>query len=158
MLYSLTIPGFEGQRIEVQSAGLFSSAKLLVNQQLAPKGTKRGEMLLRRNDGQTVVAQWKSQFLDVPNLVVDGTNFQVVEPLKWYQWAWGGLPVLLLFVGGAIGGLIGAIGFMINAKIFRSELNGVLKYVLVATITLLSVVAYFILGALFVTFMRGMTS
>jgi len=96
------LDGFEGQSIVVRPAGLLSGPRLLVNGQAAPKGRRRGEALLRRNDGREAVARWKSQFmgLDLPQLVVDGETVPVAQPLKWYQWAWSALPVLLV-LGGA---------------------------------------------------------
>lgn len=147
MGYTATIEGFEGQKIEV-NVGFWSGPKLLVNGQPAPKGQKRGEMLLQRNDGRQVVASWKPQALgfDVPQLVVDGKAVNLVEPLKWYQWVWGGWPVLLLFFGGALGAIAGVLGFSINAKIFRTEMSEVLKYVVTGAVSVLAVVAYFIVA------------
>ena len=150
-IYPVTIPGFENQKIEVKRPGLFTGLKLLVNGQPAPKGNKRGRMLLRRDDGSEIVAAWKLQFFgfDVPKLIVDGKEIQVLKPLKWYEYAWSGLPVLLVFMGGAIGGLCGVIGFILNAHIFRSSMSGYLKYVLTTVVTILTVVIWFLLAMVF---------
>ena len=87
MIYKVNMEGFEGQDIEVKTS-FWSGPKLLINGQLAPKGNKRGEMLLQSNDGKQVVARWKRQFmgLDVPQLVVDEKVINLAEPLRWYQW------------------------------------------------------------------------
>src|SRR5947209_16785489 len=84
--YVLTLPGFEGRHIVVQTPGFFSSAKLLIDGQPAPPGPKRGQLLLRRNDGTDALAQLKIRnFIDpVPNVIVDGQLHNVAEPLKWY--------------------------------------------------------------------------
>lgn len=150
MSYAVTIEGFEGQNIEV-NPGFWSGPKLLVNGQPAPKGSKRGEMILQRNDGTPITAKWKPQVLglDVPQLVADGKTIQLVEPLKWYQLAWGGWPILMIFFGGALGAIAGFIGFLINTKIFRARMSGILKYVVTGLVSILSVVAYFILAVLF---------
>lgn len=156
MRYKLNIEGFEGQDIEVKTS-FWSGPKLLVNGQPAPKGSKRGEMLLQSNDGRQVVARWKQRFmgLDVPQLVVDNKVISLVEPLKWYQWVWSGLPIALVFVGGALGAIAGIIGFTINAKIFRTEMNSVLKYVVSGVVSILAVVAYFIAATLLIILVRG---
>ena len=122
MSYLVNIEGFEGQKIEVDS-NMWTGSKLLVNGDPAPKGSKRGEMLLQRNDGQQVIATWKSQAFgfDVPQLVVDGKPISLVAPLQWYQWVWGGWPILLLFLGGALGAVAGLIGLSFNVRIFRSD-------------------------------------
>ncbi|NTW12346.1 MAG: hypothetical protein HGA30_03435 [Anaerolineales bacterium] len=105
-------------------------------------------MVLQRNDGRQVVATWKPQILgfDVPQLLVDGKAVNLIEPLKWYQWIWGGWPVVLLFVGGALGAIAGLVGFSINAKIFRTEMSEVLKYVVTGVVSVLAVLAYFVVA------------
>jgi hypothetical protein len=130
--------------LEVRSPSFFAGYRLLVNGQPAPKGPKRNQMVLRRNDGKEVLATWKPQVLgfDVPQLVVDGTAISLVPPLKWYEWLWGGLPILLVFVGGALGAVIGFIAFSVNCKIFRSPLDLILKFLFSAAISIVAVVVY----------------
>ena len=86
MNYTTNIEGFEDQNI-VANVGFWTGTRLLVNGAAAPKGNKRGEMVLQRNDGRQVTATWKPQFLglDVPQLSVDGQPIVLVKPLKWYQ-------------------------------------------------------------------------
>lgn len=132
MKFIVDLQGFEGQTIEVESQGMLSGAKLRVNGKLASKGEKRGEMLLRRNDGKEVVARFQPAFLDVPKLEVDGQAIQVVEPLKWYEWIWNGIPLLIVFLGGMIPALIGFAAFSINITLFRSQKNTLTKYGLTA--------------------------
>jgi hypothetical protein len=150
MSYAVIMEGFEGQNIEVKS-GFWAGPKLLVNGQPAPKGSKRGEMLLQRNDGAQITAKWKPQVLglDVPQLVADGKTIRLVEPLKWYQLLWGGWPILLIFIGGALGAIAGFIGFLINTRIFRAQMSGILKYVVTGLVSLLAVVAYFVMALIF---------
>ncbi len=150
MNYPITLEGFEGQTIEVQPAGTFSGYKLLVNGQPAPNGPQRGQMLLRRNDGTQVIAAWKVHLLgfDVPQLVVDGKPIALEKPLKPHEWVWAGWPVLLLFVGGALGAIAGAIAFSVNIKIFHSSLGRVEKYLLTAAISAVAVMAYLVVAAL----------
>ena len=150
MKYPVRIEGFEGQCIEVQTAGIFSSAQLLVNGQPAPKGQKRNEMLLRHHDGREAIATWKPLFLglDVPQLEVEGKTIRVVEPLKWYEWAWGGLPVLLICAGGFLGAMAGMIGLAINTRVFRSSFGGVIKYVITGAVSLLVVIIYLVVAVM----------
>jgi hypothetical protein len=155
MSYKVSIEGFEGQDIEVKTS-FWSGPKLVVNGVPAPEGNKRGEMLLQRNDGRQIIARWKPQFigLDVPQLIVDEKVINLAEPLKWYQWIWGGLPIALVFIGGALGAITGIIGFTINTKVFRIEMNSVLKYVITGVVSALTVVAYFIAAMLFTMLIR----
>jgi hypothetical protein len=150
MSYKANIDGFEGQNIEA-AVGFWSGPKLLVNGEPVQKGSKRGEMILQRNDGKQVIATWKQQILglDIPQLIVDGKTTNLVEPLKWYQLVWGGLPALLVFMGGALGAIAGIIGFSINTKIFRTDMHDVLKYLVSGAVSVLSVIAYFIAALIF---------
>jgi hypothetical protein len=150
MNYPVKLQGFEGQTIEAQPSGFFVGPKLLVNGRPAPNGKKRGQMTLRRDDGREVVATWKPQSLgfDVPSLVVDGQTIQLVEPLKWYQLLWSALPLLLIFGGGALGGLTGAIAAILNTRIFRSNLNTLLQFLVTGGISILAVVVYVVLAIL----------
>ena len=156
MSYIAKIEGFENQNIEAK-VSFWSGPKLLVNGEPAAKGSKRGEMVLQRNDGKQVTASWKPQFLglDVPQLVVDGKVLNFVEPLKWYQWIWGGWPVLLLFAGGALGAIAGMIAVAINAKVFRAEMSEVLKYLVSGLVSMMAVVAYFIAALIFSLLING---
>jgi hypothetical protein len=155
MNYPITLEGFEGQTIDVQTAGFLTGPKLLINGQPASKGPKRGQMLLRRNDGRDVIAIWKPQFLglDVPQLAVDGKTIQVAEPLPWYVWVWSALPIILIFIGGALGALAGLVGFSISTSIFRSSLPGVAKFGLSAVVSVVTVIVYLVVVMVFLSSM-----
>lgn len=157
MNHPLNLEGFEGQTLEVKTGGLFGGAQLVLNGQPAPKGPKRGQVLLRRTDGREVIATWKPQALglDVPRLEVDGKRINVVEPLKWYEWVWSGLPILLIFVGGAIGAVAGIVAFGVNTQIFRSARSTALKFLLTAAVSALAVVVYVVLATLLSIAMGG---
>ena len=146
MKYSLNLEGFEGQKIEVQPASFFGSAKLFVNDVEAHPGAKRGEMILTRNDGKEVVATWRNNFLDVPKLMVENRVIEVAKPLAWYEWIWNGWPIVLLFGGGALGGLFGALAIVANLAVFRSQQNTLLKYLITGAISMAAVIAYLIIG------------
>ena len=151
MSYPVKLPGFEGQELVVEPAGLFSGPKLLVNGQPAPKGKGRGEMFIRRNDGKDVPVVFRNNFLDVPALMVEGKPLDLVEPLKWYEWVWNALPIVMIFFGGALGGLIGALAVTFNLKVFRSSKNVMLKYLFTGAIGLGAFALYFVLKQTFIS-------
>jgi hypothetical protein len=154
MSYPLLLAGFESQTFEVEPAGMFSGPKLLVNGQAPQKGPKRGEMILTLDNGSRVIASWKSSFLGDPALIIAGRKIDVLPALKWYQWTWAGLPVVLIFAGGALGGICGAIAFMLNTRVFRSEMSGVEKYILTLLISILAGMLYALLAFLMVSLIR----
>jgi hypothetical protein len=150
MKYPLQIQGFEGQSIEVEAPGFFTPSRLLVNGLPAPKDPNGRGMVLRRTDGKTAIATWKPQLLglDVPQLDVDGKIIRVVEPLRWYEWLWSGLPLLLIAFGGLLGAAAGAIGLALNLKIFRSSLSELLKFLASAAVSMVILIGYLVVAVL----------
>lgn len=144
MNYPITLPGFEGQHIELKAAGLLNGSQLLVNGQPAAKGPKRLQYLLTQNDGQQVIAQIKPRFfnLDVPQVQVGSQIINFVEPLKWYQWLWSGLPFLLVILGGLFGALIGISAFFINVKLFHSQRSTAAKFLFTGLISVVALALY----------------
>lgn len=141
---TIKFPGFEGQRLVLRATGIFSSAKLFLDGQPAPKGPKRGQYTLRRNDGSQVVAQLKISNLisPYPQLIIDGQPIKVGEQLVWYQWIWAGLPLLLLFMGGMLGGLYGGLATFLNGRILYSHRSQPAKFILSGLISLAAVAAF----------------
>lgn len=141
------IEGFEGQDIVVKSS-LLSGTKMFINDQKAPKGQRWGEMALTRNDGRVVTAMWKPQMLgfDTPQLMVEGKAIQLVDALKWYEMVFAGLPIILVFIGGLLGAIVGVLAFTASTSIFRSEINKFSKYALAGLITIFAVLIYLVLA------------
>jgi hypothetical protein len=72
----------------------------------------------------------------VPQVLWAGQTINLEKPLAWYQWLWGGVPLLLLFVGGAIGGIVGGIAVTLNVRVLRSGMSGILRYAATALVSL----------------------
>jgi len=143
------VPGFEGRTILLKPAGLFSNVKLIVdNEVMKPKWG--GKYTLRRTDGTEVQARLRSNLVDpIPQLEVDKKMYLAVKPLPWYQLIWSVVPILLFFAGGAIGAIIGLLAAYANTRIFRSELQAVLKYVVTGLVTIAALVVVLVLVILF---------
>ena len=152
MGYKLNVEGFESQDIEVQM-NFWTGAKLLVNGEKAKKGSKRGQMLLKSDAGKDVIAQfqYKNLWADVPHLKVGKKSIELAKPLTWKEWIFVGSPAILIFLGGALGAVMAMLGLYVTGKIFRSEINMVLKYLFSAIVTILLVIGYFILSAIIIT-------
>ena len=147
MEFPLSVPGFEGRNLTVKAAGLFSGPKIFIDGEPAGKGPKAGQLVLRRNDGSQAIARLRNNIIDpVPTITIDEKPVKVAEPLKWYEWLWAGLPVVLVFVGGLLGGLCGGVAAYANGHILRSGLNGVVKFLVTGAISFVAVVIYLILG------------
>ena len=75
------LPGFELQRVIVQTTGLVSGPKLLVN---GKRITKVGGFLRPRDDnGAEIAMRFRHRFFDpIPNLEIGGNLMQLAPPLK----------------------------------------------------------------------------
>jgi len=148
------ISGFESRKIVVRSPGMFSGPKLLIDNEVM-KGSW-GKYTLRRNDGKEVMARVVNNIIDpVPQLVVDGQTYAPIPPLPWYQLVWAGAPILLVFVGGALGALFGALAAYFNTHIFRSNMLPVWKYMLTAVISCAAILIYLILAIMLTMAVNG---
>ncbi len=150
MRYPVNLAGISGHRIEVELAGAFRGPRILVDGQPAPKGKKRGQFLLRGNDGRESVAELKTILVDpVPQVLWNGGKITLAEPLEWYQWVWSAVPIILVFLGGAIGGAVGFVGATLNVQILRSDMSGLLRYGGTALISVGAFVTYAVFALLF---------
>src|SRR5512140_2898150 len=102
------ISGFESRKVVVRSPGIFSGPKLLIDDEIV-KGSW-GKYTLRRSDSKEIAARVVNNFIDpVPQLIVDGRLYTPIPPLPWIQLVWAGAPLLLLFIGGLLGAVFGAL-------------------------------------------------
>lgn len=63
--------------------------------------------------------------------------------LQWYEHAFCGLPLLLVFVGGAIGGACGGLGYGLSAGVFKKAMPTPAKYALSLVISFAAFLLYF---------------
>jgi hypothetical protein len=148
MRLELTHPAFKTRRLAIETAGWFTGPKLVVNGSVAEK--RKGTYLVASDTGTEIPIKLKYNFVDpIPKVTVGGESIELAPPLKWYEYAWAGIPVLLIFVGGAIGGFVGALGACASGRIFRGNHSAIAKYGISAVITVGALIAYVVLAAIF---------
>jgi len=102
----------------------------------------KGFYPVKNNADSEVLIKLKGNFLDpIPKVVIGTDVIELARPLKWYEYAWMGLPIILVTQGGAIGGGVGALAAFTSGKIFRSERPTWVKYGLTALISVAAVIA-----------------
>lgn len=141
-------PVFKTQRVAIETAGWFSGPKLVVNGAFAKK--QKGAYSVMSDAGTEVPVKLKYNFLDpIPKVTVAEDPVELAPPLKWYEYAWAGIPVLLIFTGGAIGGFVGALGACASGRVFRSDRSTVAKYGISLLITVGALIAFVVLASIF---------
>ena len=130
MHYKFQLPGFPASNFEMEISMWTGKSKLLMNNTPIEQSKEKGKPFLIPTLGGTITKAFPKQSLPefVPELKIDGVRNQIVEPLKWYQTFIGGLPIALLFIGGAVRGVIGVVSALTIFNIFRQEGTEPLKY------------------------------
>ena len=139
--------GFENRRFAVRTAGLLSGPKVLIDG--APAERHKGAYLVRNNQGEAVEVKLKSGLLDpVPRVEIAGQALRLVKPLAWYEYLWMAIPIVLVFIGGALGGLCGAAAVYASARVFRSNQDTAMKFVISTAYSLAAFVAWFAIAVI----------
>ncbi len=145
MEYSVSHPFFERQQLAVRTAGLFKGAVLLLDGQ--PMKSKMGKYVIKNDAGDDTSVRIDANFIDPIPVVKIGTEVVRLAPaFSWYEYVWIGIPVLLVFVGGALGGGIGVAAAYSNSRIFRSDRGTGAKYLLTGVTTVAALVAFLVLA------------
>jgi hypothetical protein len=140
---AVAVPGV-GRHVTVERPGMWRGARVYVDNLEAKKGGW-GKWLLPADDGREIAVRVRED-LTGPVLTVGNAKIPIGPRVP----AWLGVLVFLPFglvaVGGAIGGVIGAVGMIVNRGIGRMPLSngakaGAMVGVFLASLCLLLVVA-----------------
>ena len=140
----ITLYGYPNDTFEIEHSAMTGKVKITKNGVELKQSTEKGKPFLLIQENGVVEPDF------APFLELNGEKIEIVEKLKWYQYAIGGLPMLLIFVGGLIGGGIGGGLSAYNFSVFRGDNTEVMKYVKVIGITILGFVVYLVLSGLIV--------
>ena len=141
MDYPFEHPDFQGRSLALRASGFFAAARLVVDG--AEIAGTRGKFTLHDNEGRPRKLKLKASFLDpIPKVVLDDTTIALVPALRWYEYAWMSLPMLLVFGGGALGALFGMLAAYSSTRIFRSDRGLGAKYLLSGALSLGAVAAF----------------
>ena len=141
MQIEIAHPQFQAQRLAVETAGWLRGPKLFLNG--APVERRKGLYTVRADSGEDVAVKLKYNLVDpIPKAEIAGSPIEIVPALRAYEYVWIGLPLVLIAIGGALGGFLGALGAVANGRVFRGDRGTAAKYVLAALITLATVAAF----------------
>jgi hypothetical protein len=138
-------PAFKSKHLSVEQASFFSGPKLLLDGVVVKK--EKGGYSVVSDSGQQVTIQMRYNLLDpIPTIKVGDAAIELAKPLRWFEYAWIGLPMLLVFAGGALGGFVGGGSTGVNGRIFRSERSTAAKYALAAVTTVAGAAVFFVMA------------
>jgi len=138
-------PAFKSKHLSVEQASFFSGPKLFLDGMAVTK--QKGLYPAVSDSGQPVMVQMRYNLLDpIPTVKIGDAAIELAKPLRWFEYAWISLPMLLVFAGGALGGFVGGGSTVVNGRIFRSE-RTVAKYPLAAVTTVAGAAVFFVIAA-----------
>lgn len=145
---TIEAPGLEGRNLSVFSH--FWKGPQLYLDGIKQIPFKKGRFIGARfykvesNGGQELVIKMVTKTWDpVPKVYIDGEKYRAFPGLKWYEYVWICIPLLLMYLGGALGGIIGGLATLTNSRYFRSTRATWQKYVLAGLTSAVSIYFFF---------------
>ena len=148
MELKITHPKLEKQHVVVKTAGVLSitgkpQVFLNGNPVTGKRKSRRFIYTVTDDSGAEVdISIGVFLFDPFPRVTVGEDRIQLAPPLRWYEYVWIALPIVLVAVGGAIGGAIGAIATIANGRIFRLAQGNLAKYGFTGLVTAAAALIY----------------
>lgn len=152
MKLSFLLADFPNAAFEIQTSVWTGKTRLFMNQQQLTVSKEKGNPFLIPIENKEFVKAYPIRsFPDaIPALKINNVQHDILEKLKWYEIAVCASPMCLILIGGAIGGIMGALATNLNLAIFRNENNITLKYVKAIGIAVAAALVYTLIATLII--------
>ena len=150
MEWTFALPRDATTKCRLEKSFWLGRLQLSMRGQAAPRSSDKGKpFLVRTSDGATAKVYVTSKGWDyLPQVKVDAEPVVLGKPLSGWEYVFGGLPFMLIVLGGALGGFSGAVGTMVNYRVLRANQPTPLKAACVLGVTGLTFAAYLVLAGL----------
>jgi hypothetical protein len=140
-------PGFGNRNMKVHVSHWVRPRLFIDGQRVMPVKKKVfgivSDFITVNNHGETVKMRLRKRPLDlIPFFYINGEKILLARPLSVLEYIWVCLPLLLLFGGGAIGGLLAGAATYSNSLLMRKK-QVVLRYLMTGMTTLMAVTIFF---------------
>ncbi len=148
MEYPINLPGVENKQVKLVTSNFYGKPKLFLNDFELQKQNDRYS--ITSDSGSPILITLENNFLDpVPKVFANNNQILVAKKIKWYEYIWTGLPILMVLQGGLLGVLFGLISLRLNLNIFRGNRKIIAKYLLTLGISLIFVIGYLSIAMIF---------
>jgi len=121
MDYPITLPGHSDLNLSLRLGGFLTGTKILKDG--VPLKKTKGVVMVPLADGSALELKMKLGFdMSTPKILFAGQEIKVMPPLPAFWVVWAYLPLTLIFIGGAIGGLCGGAAAAGTLSALRSDL------------------------------------
>lgn len=143
----LNVENFTKHTLVVKAQQGWKNCVLLYDGDVVIK--KSGKAVVKDDSGKDIKVMLSQNFFQQAYFVnVDNQTLQLVPQFKWYELTWLWITLPLMFIGGALGGLIFALTGSINSALYRKWYgdSALKRYLVTGLISLLAVAVYFVSG------------
>lgn len=138
-------PAFKGMNVAYEPGKLFGNEYIVVDGEKHP--FKNGKCTVKNKKGKDVDVRIKLKGI-IPKIVIEGRLHDAGDEIEIHEYLWTMLPILITFIGGALGFIIGFSACIINTNVFRRFRHTKMKYLYTLGITLFALGIYFGAAAL----------
>jgi hypothetical protein len=151
MEWRFALPGSTTASCRLEKSMWLGQLRLWYQGREIPRSKEQGKPFLIPNaaTGKPARVLIKAGGLDLPSIDVDGVKVLLGRPLSPLEYVLGGIPLLLMFLGGAIGGASGAVGAVYNYRVLREATSTSTKVFGVVGVSTLSFLVYLVLASVF---------
>jgi|SRR5690606_6941178 len=153
MKYTFTLPHYPNSTFELETSIWTGKSKLWKDGELFERSSDKGKpFIIISESGELHRVYLKPDLPDlIPTLEINGVKHRIVQRLPWYQYVLALSPILMLFIGGALGAMAGLLASLYNLQIFRTEDSDIIKYLKVIAVSILAYIAYLVAAYLVFT-------
>lgn len=148
MEYKIDHPTLDEEELVLKVSWLFGNPELHHNgSRLLEKSSGTNIYSVKKKDESVVTLALEPKTLDpFPRLEVEGKQHPIGRKLIAIDFVIIALPMLLILVGGAVGGILGFLGTSINARIMRMPKSALERYGLCIASFLAAAVTWYIIA------------
>jgi hypothetical protein len=156
MEWRFALPGSSTASCRLKKSLWLGQLRLWYQGREIPRSKEKGKPFLIPGaaNGEHVRVHVKGGAFDLPGIQVDGVKVVLGRPLSTLEYIVGGIPLVLVFMGGAIGGATGAVGAMCNYRVLRSTTPTPKKVLGVVAVSALSFLTYLVLAVIAQTLLK----
>lgn len=150
MIFNFKLPEKNNPEIVVKTS-IWSKPKIFVNNTQMKRLKEKGKPYsITMSDGTIRKIFMKLNPLDpVPRIFFGNSEILLARKLLWYEYLLGGIPLILIIIGGALGAAIGVITSVFNFNMLRKEYSLFIKILLTTAMTIISFIAYSTVATIF---------
>jgi len=153
MTFNVPITGFDRRNLCVRVSYWIGTRLYLDGKKVNPVEKKpfsrKYSYSVKDNIGNPINIDLQYKGFDIiPVIVVNSIKYHLAKPLSAWEYIWISIPFILLFIGGALGGVLGGAAVFFNAILIRKIRHWIPRYLITGCTTLLAFV-FFWKAALF---------